>query len=231
MSTSETSQRTVLNEELVKRVTGGDKVTSHALFEKNQTWKPEFTMFMATNFRPSLTGDSAIWRRVKPIHFPNKFYDSDGRPTASREGGLSDWLIANELPGIVNWILEGVRLFLTEGLGEPDALREAVKEYREETDPVIQFLAEAVEDGILVAEPEAEMTISASYATYVTWSRTNNTFPIGKTRFGQRLTDLGYGTRKGAGGVRMRVGLRLNPHQFIDEVTGADTWRGGGYGR
>ena len=36
------------------------------------------------------------------------------------------------------------------------------------------------------------MTISDSYAAYVTWARNNNTFPIGKTRFGNRMTDLGY---------------------------------------
>ena len=90
VSTSETSERTQLNEELVKRVTGGDKVTSHALFQSNVTWKPQFTMFMATNFKPTLTGDNAIWRRVKPIHFPNKFYNSNGTATENREAGLSD---------------------------------------------------------------------------------------------------------------------------------------------
>lgn len=217
VSTSETSERTQLNEELVKRVTGGDKVTSHALFQSNMTWKPEFTMFMATNFRPSLTGDNAIWRRVKPIHFPNRFYDDAGKPTAEREGGLSGWLIANELPGIINWILEGVRLFLTEGLGEPEALRAAVKEYREETDPVIGFINESVQDGVLITGDDQEMTISASYAAYALWCRNNNTYAMGKTRFGNRLTDLGYGTRKGTGGVRMRVGIGPNPHSFQTE--------------
>jgi putative DNA primase/helicase len=224
VSTSETSERTQLNEELVKRVTGGDKVTSHAVYQANMTWKPEFTMFMATNFRPALTGDNAIWRRVKPVHFPNRFYDDTGKPTAAREGGLSNWLIANELPGIVNWILEGVRLFLTEGLGEPDALREAVKEYREETDPVIQFLNETVEEGVLIRSDEAEMTMSACYAAYVNWARSNNTFALGKNRFGNRMTALGFDTRRGTGGVRMRVGLGPNPHSFQNAIDGPSTW-------
>lgn len=223
---SETSQQTVLNEELIKRVTGGDEITSHALYEENVTWKPEFTMFMGTNFKPIINcEDRAIWRRVKLVHFPRTFFNEDGTAKAEMDRNLPQWLIDNELPGILNWILEGARQFKTMGLSEPDSMREAVKEYREESDPVLQFVTEAAEEGIIECAPEFEMTMTSAYATYATWAKNNNMRPIGKNKFGTRLEELGYKAVRGSSGIRMRSGMRLNPHQWIGEVTGTDTWR------
>lgn len=233
VSMSETSQQTVLNEELIKRVTGGDVITSHALYQENVSWKPDFTMFMATNFKPVINyGDGAIWRRVKLIEFPNTFFNKDGTAKPATDRGLPKWLIANELTGILNWILEGARQFKLMGLSEPASMSAAVREYREESDPVLQFVTEAAEEGIIECAPEAEMTMTSAYATYATWSKNNNLRPIGKNKFGTRLEELGFKAVRAPSGIRMRSGMRLNPHQFIGEaLNGTDTWRGGGAGR
>jgi putative DNA primase/helicase len=221
VATSETSERTMLNEELVKRVTGGDMISSHALYQSNISWKPQFTIFMASNFKPKLNpADGAIWRRVKPIEFPNTFYNEDGSAKEAREGKLGQWLIDNELAGILNWILEGVRAYLTEGLGEPPALREAVKEYREESDGVSEFLTNAADEGIIVLDPKSEVTVAQAYSVYVEWVRQNNGFPMGKIKFGNRMTELGYEAVKTPGGVRVRRGIGINPHTWQAQAQG-----------
>lgn len=227
VSMSETSQQTVLNEELIKRVTGGDKVTSHALYEENVTWKPDFTMFMFTNFKPIINcDDRAVWRRVKLVNFPRTFYNEDGSAMEETEKELPRYLIENEMPGILNWILEGARQFKLVGLSEPGSMREAVKEYREETDPVLQFVTEATEDGTIQCEPEAEMTMTSAYTTYATWAKNNNMRPIGKNKFGGRLEELGFKAVRAPSGIRMRAGMRLNPNQFMGEAMGQTPWQG-----
>jgi putative DNA primase/helicase len=187
----------MLNEELVKRVTGGDMISSHALYQSNISWKPQFTIFMASNFKPKLNpADGAIWRRVKPIEFPNTFYNEDGSAKEAREGKLGQWL------------------------GEPPALREAVKEYREESDGVSEFLTNAADEGIIVLDPKSEVTVAQAYSVYVEWVRQNNGFPMGKIKFGNRMTELGYEAVKTPGGVRVRRGIGINPHTWQAQAQG-----------
>lgn len=220
VATSETSRKSSLDEELVKRVTGGDTVTSHALYETEISWRPEFTMFMGTNFKPVLdAGDGAIWRRVKPINFPNTFY-KDNQPTEEREKGLSQRIIDTELAGVFNWVLEGVRQYLAMGLKDPDSLTSVIKEYREESDPVLSFLTAAEDEGTIEVGSEVEISTTQAFAVYSTWARANGQYPISTTRFGRRLEELGYKSRKGTNGVRMRIGFRINPNTWQAEAQG-----------
>lgn len=216
VATSETSERAGLSAELVKRVTGGDSVKSHALYEAEIEWRPQFTMFMGTNFRPVLdAGDGAIWRRVKPVHFPNTFF-KDNVPTANREKGLSDRIIATELDGVFNWVLEGVLSYQAIGLKDPDSMSQAVKDYREDSDPVLGFLNEALADGQLIAEETAEISMTDFYRMFSDWSRDNGVLrPMGKNKVGVRLENLGYVAHKGTGGVRVRLGLKRNPVAWL----------------
>lgn len=216
--TSETSEGTQLSGELVKRVTGGDTVTSHALYEREVEWKPAFTMFMGTNFRPTLNAfDGAIWRRVKPINFPRSFF-VDGQATADREKGLAERIIATELPGVFNWIMRGVEQYLAIGLKDPDSMRESVKAYKEDSDPVLGFINEALAEGTLVADPEAKMTTTDLYARFVAHSKDNGVMHmLGKNKFSMSLEALGYTAMRGTGGVRYRIGLRANTASWLAE--------------
>ena len=57
-----------------------------------------------------------------------------------------------ELPGILNWCLEGLRQYREKGLGVPDKIRESVAEYRKEMDVVAEWAdsrLEAFVDGRL----------------------------------------------------------------------------------
>ena len=222
--TSETAEGARLDEELIKRITGGDQVTSRQMFERNITWRPRFTMFMATNFPPNLSAnDGAIWRRVKPVHFPNTFYgDNGGTP----ELGLAQWLIDHELAGVFNWLLEGVRMFRTSGLSEPDSMKRSVADYRREMDPVQNFLASALDDQVLVKRADASIPSNTLYNTYVKWSTDNNLRPMGINKFSNRMTDLGFEAGRASGGGRIRHGLALNPTVWLGEAQTAakGTW-------
>ena len=205
VASSETSKGAGLNEELVKRATGEDTLTTRALYQNNITWKPQFVLWMATNFKPNLSSeDSAIWRRVKPIHFPNSFYDSE-----QRIKGLGTRLIEEELAGIFNWLLEGVRKYRELGLIEPASMTKAIADYRDEQDPVAAFLAEAEADGKIELVEDAECESSKIFNVYANYCAQNNLRPITPTRFGRILSDRKFETRRGTNGVKLRKGIKI----------------------
>jgi putative DNA primase/helicase len=115
-----------LNEPLIKQVTGGDKISCRFLHKEFFEYTPQFKLFLATNHRPVITqSDFGIWRRLVLIPFTQNF---DGR----EDKQLERKLIEKELPGILNWALEGLRKWKDEGLTKkPKAVIEATAKYRE----------------------------------------------------------------------------------------------------
>lgn len=218
--TSETSKKSSLDEELVKRVTGGDTVTSHALYEADISWKPQFTMFMGTNFKPVLdASDGAIWRRVKPIHFPKSFF-KDNRPTDDREKDLGQHMIDTELAGIFNWVLAGVEAYRKLGLADPESLISMVAGYREDSDPVKTWLTEATEEGTINQDAESEIRSTQAFQVFATWLKANSMARVTQNAFSRRLTDLGFATKKNGSGIMVRKGIGLNPGAFQAEAQG-----------
>ena len=79
-----------------------------------------------TNNLPKVSGvDEAIWRRIHLIQFPVTI------PVAERDPHLSEKLKA-ELPGILNWALEGYRAWKVQKLNPPKQVLNATEEYRQE---------------------------------------------------------------------------------------------------
>jgi P4 family phage/plasmid primase-like protien len=215
-SMSETSEGDVLNEELLKRITGGDNIKSRTLFQKFIEWKPQFTVWVATNFLPRLNvNDDAIWRRVKVVKFPNQFKGD------AAEIGLADRLVETELAGIFNWMIQGVREYLEVGLKEPASMSAHLEEYRSEVDPVTEFLEDILDEGTLFRSEEASISSTELYRVYSNWAQLNGKGrPITQNRLARRLDVLGYTTGRGTGGVRMRNGLGLNKARGIAESQG-----------
>lgn len=210
------------DEALIKRLTGMDMIHSRALYQDEESWEPEFAIWMATNHLPRLSSDdNAIWRRVKPIAFDQEFGTKDGKPEVY---GLGRKLAAAEGSGILNWILEGVRKYREHGLAEPEALREGVTAYQAESDPVARFIATAVDDGALVADDSAKIEAKVLYNWFQQWCADEGIrYTLPATRFGRRLTILGYGKAKdSSGSKRMWRGLAPGENTFI--VSG-QRWR------
>lgn len=191
VSTSETSVDTRLDEELIKRLTGGDRIVSRDLYEKNQEWQPECTIFMATNDLPRLSvDDSAIWTRVKPIPFFTQF-SKDGQHKEIHN--IAQKLFDEEASGILNWLLDGLAAFKLHGLGEPAAVAESIAQHKQESDVVATFIADALDEAILYADVDAKISSSQLFAIYQGWSvRQGMRHPIGLRRFVDRMRGLGY---------------------------------------
>lgn len=202
VAVSELDEGDSFNESLIKRLTGGDTAKSRAMYQENTTWRVEFTMWMASNHLPKLNSDdNAIWRRMKPIEFPTVIKDH-----GEEIGNFAEKLVAEEGPGILNWILEGVRMYREEGLEDLPQIVKAVESYRHEVDSVAQFIEEAVEDGRLVKNPAGYIPARNLHLLYSEWCKENNIRWLGVRRFSARMQSLKY-ERSRTASSRLWMGL------------------------
>jgi putative DNA primase/helicase len=135
--TSEPKRAARFNEALLKLIAGGDRMSCRPLYS-NQTvnWEPTHQAFMLCNYRPEPPADDGgIWRRVKPVDWPNKVPED-------QIDTLLPQKLRGELSGIANRILAGWRDFRDNGLQEPEESRDLREEWRNEVDVLGKFLAE-----------------------------------------------------------------------------------------
>lgn len=203
VSVSELDEGEQLNESLVKRLTGGDTAKSRALWQENTKWRVKFGLFMATNNLPRLSSDDdAIWRRVKPVHFPTIVKEH-------REEilGLAEKIFAEEASGVLNWVLDGVREYQEKGLDDLPQIANAAENYRKEVDVVEQFLAQSIDDNVIRVDEEQEIQSTQLHSMYVEWCRSNGIKGIlAIRRFSQRVERAGYAKRR-SNTARFFVGI------------------------
>jgi putative DNA primase/helicase len=137
VSSSETNDNTRLNEARIKALSGGDPITARYLHCEYFTFEPHLKIWLLVNHKPKVADDShGFWRRVKLIPFTKQF-------TGNQEDKhLGDKLKA-EAPGILNWLVKGCLEWQKVGLTpEPECIKNAVKEYKAESDPLNDFIEE-----------------------------------------------------------------------------------------
>jgi putative DNA primase/helicase len=199
VSGSEAEAGARLNEVLVKTLTGGDAVTARFLYREFFEYEPRFKVFLAANHKPTIKGsDHAIWRRIRLVPFTVTI------PEQERDPKLREKLRA-ELPGILNWALEGCLAWQREGLGEPPEVKDATAEYREDMDTLAPFITERCE-----TFPDSRGGSTELYKAYATWSGANGEKPMSQTSFSLRLNERGFERkRSGGNGNRVWFGIGL----------------------
>lgn len=182
VSAVEMSRGGRLDEAVVKQITGGDMITARFLFREFFEFRPTFKLVLVSNHRPKIRGtDYAIWRRVRLVPFDVII------PAEERDPLLLQRIITTELPGVLNWALEGCRQWQAEGLGEPDEVRDATDEYRQEQDVLAPFLAERC-----VEDAEASVTAAQLYVTFKRWAEENGERTVSQRTLGEWLRERGF---------------------------------------
>lgn len=183
-----------LNESQVKDMTGGDSISARFLNQEFFTFKPQFKLWMYGNHKPTITGtDYGIWRRIKLVPFNVQI------PENEQDQNLPEKLRA-ELPGILNWALEGWKLYQDEGLDPPTAVSQATAGYQKESDLLGGFL----EDCTVVVEG-AEVNSGALLKAYKSFSGDDE---MTARKFAGAMREKGFEkTRKTAGWFWQGIGL------------------------
>ncbi len=198
---NETRQDSALDAALVKKVTGDEDITARFLYRHPFSFRPGFLPVIHTNHKPRFKGgDPALWSRIRLIPFLVQI------PPHRQDKHLADTIIRQEGPAVLRWLVEGCLEYHRRGLDEPEKVLASLDEYRREADPIYAFVHECCD-----VQPTAEAATSDLYEAFVrwwSWAGLEGEPPSVK-RFGRELTSMGFGTRKGGRGVRMRVGLKL----------------------
>ena len=186
-----------LAEGLVKQMTGGDKMTARFLHREFFEFEPTFKLWLAVNHKPRITGtDHAIWRRIRLIPFNVTI------PKNEQDPDLFDKLKA-ELPGILAWAVEGCKLWLKEGLVQPQAVETATEEYRTESDIIATFIDERCE-----VDQDGQATKNDLYLAYTDWCKDSGERPVTKNELRTKLIEKGFSEDRSNKG-RYWKGLKL----------------------
>lgn len=125
----------------IKQMTGGDPVTARVMRGDDFSYIPQYKLLFTGNELPRLRGvDEALRRRLHLIPFTYTITE------AEKDGDLPRYLIEEEGGRILNWLIEGARLWFKKGLPSPEKIREATEEYMDDNDIIGQFIEEELEE-------------------------------------------------------------------------------------
>lgn len=195
---SETGEAGRLNEEQVKALTGGDRISARRMRMDFYQFDPTHLLIMQTNHKPKVSGtDEGIWRRLRLIPFAATI------PVDKRDPRLPDKLRA-ELPGILAWAVEGWRKYQADGFCTPAVVTTATNVYRDSSDQVGTFIAEACDVAGWLTSNATDL-----YRAYCAWCDSAGERARPQRELGVRLAERGFEAGKGTGGVRRWRGLAV----------------------
>lgn len=206
VSAVEAGEGARLAENLVKQMTGGDRLTARFLRQEFFEFTPAFKLYLATNHKPVIRGtDNGIWRRIHLVPF------SVAIPEPEQDKNLPEKLKA-ELPGILNWALEGCLEWQRVGLQPPPEVLAATQEYRDEMDTLAAFIEECC-----VLDQFARAKSSDLYGAYRLWCERSGERASTQKAFSQRLAERGFTSTRIKGPVYWR-GIGILTEQPEDGV-------------
>lgn len=172
----EPPKRMMLDCGLLKTLTGRDSITARNLYEREFSFTPKFKLIMNTNFLPLVT-DSTVFSsgRINVVTFDRHFSEDEQDKT------LKDRL-KTELSGILNWCLEGLKLYRSEGLKPPETVRNATEEYKSSSDKIGLYFSECMSKA-----PGNNLKVGEVYDSYSKWCDDNGYGTENKQNF---ISDL-----------------------------------------
>nr|WP_301335256.1 DNA primase family protein [Methylobacterium fujisawaense] len=168
-----------LQEDMIKRLTGGEKIPVRALYRGFFEFANFAKAHMSGNDFPRVDGqDNGIWRRLLVVHWDQTIPEGERGDFEAVVGRF----VRQEGPGILNWMIEGVCDYLTHGLVIAPSVSADTRDYRDDMDPVGEFMRACVS-----AAAGRKVQAHAMYEAYISWSLANAKKAVTQTRFGKRI--------------------------------------------
>jgi len=221
VSVAEPPRGAKLAEAMIKSFTGGAPILARRLRQDLFSFLPKPKVVMECNSRPVIKGDDeGIWRRIRLIMFEHQV------PKDQVDKELADKLRA-EYPGILNWIIQGIGDWLSEGLREPQRIVDALEDYRKGSSPFGEWFVDEVE-----LDPVAKTPAATFYTSYKNWCEAQGIErPMSQTAFGNSLADRQViRAGKDSGGRVLRMGARLRDASSLAGLSSGVASTGGSRG-
>lgn len=173
---SEVGDDGFFDSERIKKLSSGEPFSVQDKFKKAFIVTPTIKLWLCANELPASSDGKAFWRRIRVIPFNQSF---EGREDTK----LSSKLIA-EKSGILNWCIEGFRMWQKEGLKgtEPAAIQQTTEKSKLDADPVQQWINDCC-----IIGPGRTARFKNLFENYNEWRATNGRATMNSTNFGKRL--------------------------------------------
>lgn len=178
---SEPPKRMLIDTALLKSLLGRDSITARHLHQREFSFIPKFKLVINTNYLPAITDDTVFTSgRINVISFDRHFEPEE------QDKHLKDKLRQDsELSGILNWCIDGLRMYRKEGLYPPAAVQQATETYRTDSDKIGNFIKECL------TETGKNSSIKSVYEVYSTWCSDNGYGTESKGNFISELKGKG----------------------------------------
>lgn len=178
--TSEPERGVQWQEGLIKQLTGGEPILVRDLNEKFFEAEPRFKLTIGGNHAPDIRGmDDGIWRRLMIVPFDVQI------PKEERDPLLVQKMMV-EAPGILNWLIEGVKAYLDGGLRPPAQVTQATDTLRSDSDPYGRFLDEAC---IVTGNAEDNLTSRELMLSFAFWQMMRGETPFKDRTISMNMKD------------------------------------------
>jgi len=193
-----------LAEDKLKAIVSGDLIEVERKNKDVVAARPTARLVFSCNELPAIVDRSnGVWRRLVILPFgvviPEKAQDAD----------LAKKIIEVELPGVMNWAIDGLMRLLDRGrFQEPTACKQLKADHRLSCFPEEEFLLDHCRAG----GPSDFMPIGEVYNAFRTHvGAAGNRYPVGQRRFAEALMRLFPSARRDKhGGVRGYWGVTFD---------------------
>ena len=179
---------------IFKQLVSGEPVEARLPYKEPFLLQDYAKFIFNTNTLPKdVEHNEAFFRRFILINFKVTITNEE------RDPKLASQIIEKELPGVFNWVLEGLKRLLSNSNFSPSkSIDNAISEYRKQSDSVYLFLDEkgytlSVNDGIY---------LSILYVEYRHYCEESGYKSVSLKTFSERIRNLGFEvTRKTSGNL------------------------------
>ena len=183
-----------MNPTMFKMLISGEPVEARMIYDKPFLLENYCKFMFNTNVLPKdIEHNEGFFRRFIIINFDQQIKDDEKNPKLAQE------IVESELPGIFNWVLEGLdRVLKQQGFSHCPAIDNAIAEYRKLSDSVALFL----EDGMFEPSIDEFKSLKDVFGSYKLFCQHGNYTACSERTFSDRLRGHGYQVvRKSAGRV------------------------------
>ncbi|MFE6895129.1 phage/plasmid primase, P4 family [Streptomyces sp. NPDC057694] len=182
---SELKPNDKFDEARVRLLTGGDKIKARRMRQDFFSFTPTHHLWLLGNHRPEVsTGGFAFWRRIRLLPFEKVV------PDDRKIDNLAFELVRDEGPGILHWLIEGARRYLStrDPLHGPDRVRLATTAYAATEDHIGRFLSERCTRTPDSTDSELRVEQGLLHTEYSAWCHAGEGVrPAGARAFANRI--------------------------------------------
>lgn len=194
--TSESKSKFTIDDGMLKTISSGELLNARFMRQNEFVYKPKFKLWIPTNILPYIYNtDFGFWRRL--VIFP-----CVNTPSKDIKGFYDKYIKPDELPGILNWAIEGLKILNEEGFKPTDEMKKATKDYRQDVNPVEKFISECCH----LDKVEKIKTVEL-LCKYNEWVAGEGYSEMKVRNFRGRLIDLGFEVRKANDNISFVFGI------------------------